>query len=274
MTGTRSRILLAASAFAVFAVAAQWLGRHPARHVPAGLLVTLPPPVQVLLAGGDRHLAANAAVARVLAYPADLIRPEDKPVRAKIQADAALLNAAHEDNYYMAAATLEEATLAPAVFLTLEHAHVARPFDMQPAYYLAVLNVLYLGNFDAGARWASIAAQRADSEANRVALERMSARWAMRAQDAQLGLSMLEAMYAQARTRALKRYLEERLVSLRGLLEWRGAAERFAAQNGRAPVSFDELRAGGFIAAEPVPARGFAYALTPNGVPQLVRIKP
>lgn len=272
-----SRILLAAltlTAFAGFTAASQWIGRHPAQKVPGGLLVVLPPPVQVLLAGGDRHLAAGAAVARVLAYPADLIRPEDTPVRARIQVDAAELNPAHEDNYYLAAATLEDATLANSVFNVLERAHAARPYDMQPAYYLGVLHVLFLGDFDQGAQWAGVAAGRADTEANRMALERMSARWAMRAQDTQLGLRMLQTMYAQARTRSLKRYLDERMTSVRGLLEWRKAADAFAAKEGRRPVSLDEVRAGGFVVSEPLPAKGFAYSLNADGVPLLVRVKP
>lgn len=268
-----SAAFLAVLGLGCFAAAVYLNRQYALPRVPSGLTVVLPQPVSVLLAGGDRHLAASAAVGRVLAYPADLLRPEDHEVRTRIQRDAADLNPAHEDNYYLAAATLEDAKLAPDVFAVLERANDARPYDMLPAYYLGVMNVLLFGDFTQGASWAAEAARRSDSEANRNALERMSARWAMRSHDPNLAIRMLQDMHAKARTRSLKRYLEERITAVRGLIEWRRAASVFVEQHGRSPVSLDEVRAKVPLEFEPIAAKGFAYELLANGTPVLTRAR-
>jgi hypothetical protein len=93
------------SAF-VYAWAQQRLSGLPRATAAPELLISLPRFAQVLMAGGDRYLAANLAGFRVLV--ADTGRMDARRLcgAGRLQRDIAWFNPAHEDNYYIAAAIL------------------------------------------------------------------------------------------------------------------------------------------------------------------------
>lgn len=254
-----------------FVIATRQLGSQPAANSDGGLMVVLPAPVQTLLAAGDRYLAANVGVFRVMAYPLDLLTAETTLVKARIQEETSRLNPAHEDNYYMAAATLEDKDLAPPLFKVLERATEARPFDILPPLYLGLSHGFLLGDYMAGANRIHLAATRETDERNRAALERLAGKWAARGVDPEAGLRFLEAMSREARSQKMRAYFNERIRAVRGLLELRGALQRFSDKKGRSPASLDELVTAGVLDELPIPAKGYAYALDENGMPLHLR---
>jgi hypothetical protein len=264
-------VVLAALAFVI---ATRQLGNHPPPVSDGGLMVVLPAHVQTLLAAGDRHLAANVGVFRVMAYPLDLLTAETTLVKAHIQEETSRLNPAHEDNYYLASATLEEKQLAPPLFKVLERATEARPFDVLPPLYLGLSYGFLLNDYVRGASYLQLASTReiGKDERNRMALEQLAAKWAARGVDPEAGLRFLEAMSRDARSQKMRAYFNERIRALRGVLDLRKAIQRFIDEKGRRPASLDELVTAGFLDQMPIPARGYAYALDENGMPLHLRL--
>lgn len=266
------RTTLAGLAAAIlFAAATHRLGDSPAPTSDRGLMVVLPAHVQTALAAGDRHLAANNGVFRVLAYPLDLMTDETALVKARIQEETSLLNPAHEDNYYLAAATLEDRSLVRPVFKVLDRASAARPYDVLPPLYLGLSYGLQLDEHLRGAQYILLAASRETDQRNRMSLERLSAKWAARGAEPDAGVRFLEALSRQARSQKMKAYFDERIRALQGVIELRSAVDRFKASRARLPRDLDELVAAGSIDKLPIPARGYVFVLDETGRPLHLR---
>ena len=90
----------------VYAMAVWHLEQLPRPQAADGLRVRMPVLLQVLQAGGDRHLAADLAVIRSITVDTAVKDSETLRVQAALAEDASLMNPRHEDNYYMAAAML------------------------------------------------------------------------------------------------------------------------------------------------------------------------
>ena len=99
-------LIVLALALAAFVVANQRVGTLKRDAINPEFSVRLPVPAQIVMAVGDRHLAADLAEFRVLVADTFRMRPEDYALQAGLQRDIAFLNPAHEDNYYIAAAIL------------------------------------------------------------------------------------------------------------------------------------------------------------------------
>ena len=98
----RKEWLLALVSALVFVATAERLKSAPRQSVSVEMQVAMPLFVQVFMAMGDRHLAANIAAIRALVVAPEKMRPEEFRILAKVQEDVSWLNPAHEDNYYIA----------------------------------------------------------------------------------------------------------------------------------------------------------------------------
>lgn len=251
----------------LFVLAVGQLGKFSPPGISEEMQVALPRFVQVILSAGDRFLAANVASFRAIVASTENMREDNFRVQAQVQQDAAWLNPAHEDNYYVAAAILPWNGEFDAGQHVLQLAMRARPYDWQPAFYYA-FNLYFLRQDPVAAADALLkAAPGVRSESSRMTMEALAYAWYEKGYDPEVALSVVEESAHSARTGALRRYLEARAGRLRGLLTLRRAAETFVAAKGRRPTSLDELRTSGMLRELPVDPLGIGYELSSDGQP-------
>ncbi len=252
-----------------YATALSWMGGVARLKIDEEMLVVMPRAVQLLMTGGDRNLAANLATIRVLITNSQSMTPERYAVQAQVQRDAAWLNPAHEDNYYMAAALLPWNGQLEAAQDVLWRAVEARPFDATAAF-LHAFDVFYFERDPLRAAGLLRRAARLTPDVDeQLSMENMAARWSERSRDLDTVIDTVRAMADSARQSSFRTYLLQRVSRLEHLRELRGAADRFGERNGRRPASLDELVSTGFIAQVPEDPFGFGYGIDRNGVPVL-----
>lgn len=239
-------------------------------QVSGEIAVTLPVFVQVVLAGGDRYLAASWATIRALVTETFKMGPEDFRVLALVQQDASWLNPAHEDNYYTATAILPWEGQVEAAQVILRRATLARFYDYQPAFYYAFNLVHFTGDYLAASEWLLQAAPKLPKPDERLLLENFAARWLDRTQDVEFAARIVEAMAKQAKRKDFADYLRLRAQRLRDLAVLRRAAIVYSDRHGKPLVELSELVRAGLVAKLPVDPFGFGFGVDPNGVPVLL----
>ena len=259
--------LLFLSCAMVFSLALIELRQHPRKQIASEIEVALPLFVQVLMAGGDRFLAANLGSIRALIADTARMQADQYKVLAKVQTDASWLNPAHEDNYYIAAAILPWNGQVDSAQTILRRASVARPFDYQPSFLYAFNLLQFKGDASAASAWLRNAAKKLPDDDERLIMENFAARWLDRTEDLEVAVAVVESMATQARRKDFRAYLQQRALRLRELLTLRKAAADFAARTGEAPRTLEQLVSGGFIDSLPVDPFGFGYALDAEGIP-------
>lgn len=229
--------------------------------------VALPRFVQVVMAGGDRYLAANAAVIRALVAPTAQLDAQNYQVLARVQMDAAWLNPAHGDNYYIATAILPWQGEFDATQYVLERAIKSRAFDPMPAFYYG-FNIFYFKKDPlAGAEWLNLAASREINVRNRFAFKNMAALWVEKGSRPAVAIAIVEAMAKTNKDSAFRRYLLQRVERLRGLQQLQAAAAQYEQTSGKRPKSLIDLVSSGYLKSIPIDPFGFGYGLDKNGVP-------
>lgn len=254
---------------ALFGFATQRMSDNPHQFPSADMEVVLPRFVQVVMSGGDRHLAANVAVVRSLLNSLGNDSYDHYAAQARVQIDAAWLNPRHEDNYYLATALLAWSGHISEANSILMLAAKSRPFDMQPPLYLGFNHFYFMRDPAMGAHWMYEAARRSDSEQNRISLSRIASRWAERGDNSRDALRMVEVMIHQARGLSLKRYLEARAERLRRLITVQDAARLYRERTGKPLLELDDLVRSGILKELPVDSQGLGYTLNANGEPML-----
>ncbi|HMW57706.1 hypothetical protein [Accumulibacter sp.] len=233
----------------------------------AEIEVVLPVFVQVALSGGDRHLAATWSTIRALVTETARMAPEEYRILALVQQDAAWLNPAHEDNYYVAAAILPWEGEVDPTQVILRRATLARPFDFQPPFYYAFNQVHFKGDALGASEWLRFAAGRLHDSEERLTLEDFAARWLDRTHDLDSAARVVDAMAGQARRKDFAAYLRQRSQRLRDLAALRRAATDYTARHQRPPGSLDDLVRSGLIAQIPKDPFGSGFAIDQAGVP-------
>lgn len=252
---------------AVFVFAQNRLPGIKRAQVNAEITIALPVFVQVVMAGGDRYLAASWAAIRALVTETSKMGPEDFRVLGLVQRDASWLNPAHEDNYYIATAILPWEGQVEAAQVVLRRATLARSYDYQPAFYYAFNLVHFLGDYLAASEWLRQAAPKLPKPDERLLLENFAARWLDRTQDVELAARIVDAMAAQAKRKDFADYLRVRAQRLRDLGVLRRAAIAYSDRYGKPLARLSELVSAGLVAKLPVDPFGFGFAVDPNGVP-------
>jgi hypothetical protein len=252
---------------AIFLVASLNLRQHKRIDATSEIQVVLPLFIQVLMTGGDRFLAANLGATRALITESAKMQPEEYKIQAKVQVDASWLNPAHEDNYYIASATLPWNGQVEAAQIVLGRSSLARPFDYQPAFYYAFNLVYFKKDAAKAAEWLRTAAAKLENEDDRLLMEGFAARWLDRANDLGVAIAVVESMAKQTKQKDFRAYLLQRAQRLRGLLFLRNAATTYKQQYGRSIMSIEQLVSAGLIANIPDDPFGVGYALGSDGVP-------
>lgn len=239
--------------------------RHP--RPSAEIDVALPLFVQVVMAGGDRYLAANMGAIRALITETAKMHQDEYKILAKVQRDASWLNPAHEDNYYMAAAILSWNDQLDAAQIILQRASLARPFDWQPAFYYAFNQWHFRGDALGAATWLREAAAKIQDEDLRLTMENFAVRWLDQANDLEFALTVVESMVKQAKRKDFREYLQIRAQRLRSLIALRKAAETFRIKHQHAPARIEDLVSSGLIQEVPTDPMGAGFALDSSGIP-------
>lgn len=251
----------------IFVLAQTQLQRVKRVQVLAEIAVSLPVFIQVVMAGGDRYLAAQWASIRALVTETARMGQEDFRVLAEVQTDASWLNPAHEDNYYIAAAILPWEGQVEAAQTILRRATLARFYDNQPPFYYAFNLVHFYNNGLAAAEWLRQAATRLPNPDERLVLENFAARWLDRSEDIDLAARILESMAAQAKRKDFSDYLRLRGQRLRDLAMLRRAADTYVQRFGRPAGALADLASSGLINRLPADPIGFGFAIDGNGKP-------
>lgn len=262
--------LLSIVLLAVYLGAQQQLKSHrPAAPSGAELLVSLPRFAQVLLAGGDRHLAANLAGFRVLVADTGRMQADDYAVQGKLQRDIAWFNPVHEDNFYIAAAILPWNGQLDAAQYVLAQASAARVFDWYPLFHYAFIHYHFHKDPATGAKYLLEAVPRASAQQDQWALQSLAAAWIEKGYRTASAAGMVQAMAVNAPPGGFRRYLEGRAKRLQDLVALQEATTRFVDRHHRRPGSLRELVDSGLIAAIPADPLGYGFGLDAAGWPKL-----
>lgn len=256
-----------AAAAALYALSVAQVSPLLRKNTDASMQVRLPPFVQVLLAGGDRYLAADINVLRSLVVEVGRATPQQYRVQAFLQADASWFNPRHEDNYYLANGTLSWSGQADAALYILQRASASRPFDWQPDFFRAA--VLYMVKHDTltAADILRQLAARVDEPGQKEFFASVAAVWYQRGYEPAQALLIIEGMAQRETSPRLKRNLQLQAQHLGGLVALQTAAQRYVQRYGHAPSSLEELRDRHLIAVLPSDPFGVGYTLSPEGVP-------
>jgi hypothetical protein len=254
----------------LYAASVSSLSVQPRFKSPEGLEVAIPPLIQVPLAAGDRYLAANIEVFRAMIVGAEVRDPGTFKMLGIVQKGAALLNPAHEDNYYISQAILPWNGQVEADIFIQKAATSARPWDSLPPFFLGFDHFYFLRDPLTGSRIIKVAAERSPP-GNREGLMAMSARWAEKGDDPRTAIVVIEALAKNTRNQELKAHLEARLERLKGLAELRDHAKLFAEKQGRPLKRLEELVEAGLLSALPKDPLGEGYTLDTHGTPTVAK---
>lgn len=251
----------------IFVLAQTQLQRVKRVQVLAEIAVSLPVFIQVVMAGGDRYLAAQWSSIRALVTETARMGPKDFRVLAEVQRDASWLNPAHEDNYYIAAAILPWEGQVDAAQTILGRAMLSRFYDYQPPFYFAFNLVHFFNDGLAAAESLRRAAARLTDPDERLMLENFAARWLDRSDDIDLAARIVDGMAAQAKRKDFADYLRMRSQRLRDLSMLRGAANLYAQRFGKPVGTLADLVSSGVITKLPADPIGSGFAIDRNGKP-------
>ena len=231
------------------------------------LYVAIPGWVQIIMAGGDRYLASNLGYMRALLSSTGSLSPASYSVLGKIQVDASWLNPAHEDNYYIAAATLPWNQQVEAAQQVLRRASKARDSDIYPPFYYGFDAWYFQHDLTTAVASFRDAAQKAPDEDARLALSVMAANFAQK-DEPLVARNVMLAMAGQTRNKAFKQHLLQRAERLAGLAVLRKAAVEYQGNYGQLR-SLHELVQRHVLRALPVDPLGIGYELDKTATPQL-----
>lgn len=266
-------ILLLLSGMAAHIVALSAMRKQSRQDVAIEMQVALPRLVQVFMAGGDRYLAANLAGFRALVSSTEKMNADNYHIQGIVQSDAAWLNPAHQDNYYIAAAILPWNGEVAAGDYVLRKAIDSRPFDWSPVFYYAFNRMYFDHDHVAAANWLRFGAKRAIDVNDHYLLENMAARWYEQGYDTRTAILVVEAMAKGARDSEFRKYLNMRVTRLNALLKLEKAAAEYQDRFHQSAASLAELKRSGVIDRIPEDPFGFGFAIK-NGKATLLNNSP
>jgi len=217
--------------------------------------IAISAPVQAIMYGGDRFLAANIEAIRAAASST---ADEAQVFRLRAHLEVSRLNPCHEDNYWIGNAALSWGGAEEEGFQLLRNAIRCRYWDEWPAFFYGFNQHFFRKNIDE-ARWAvELAAQR--SKANAAAFRSFSIMLAAGdIDDVRLALEMIERERDQARDIKLKEMLNKRAIRLQGLLLLRDAQARYEQKFQRSLSDPVDLLSSKIIEAFPEDPLGVGY---------------
>jgi hypothetical protein len=227
--------------------------------------VAVPRFAQVVMAAGDRFLAANLAGFRALVVSTETMTAENYRILGLVQSDASWFNPAHEDNYYIATAILPWVGQLEVTQYILKRASDARPFDWQPAFYFGFNEYHFRKNPIVAAEWLRLAASHTQDEMEQISLQQMAAHWVTKAEDLELSIRIQRGMAKETKHKAFSAFLEKRAVRLENLLLLDRAVSRYRDKKGHYPSQIEALVDAALLDAIPPDPFAMRYVIDSQG---------
>lgn len=260
MRGKRS-LLFSAGAVLLFLLCVQ-LTAHTPRPFKAVVQdrVVVAAPIELMLTGGDRFLAANMEAIRSAATgPAD--DRDDTLYRIRTHQVASQLNPCHEDNLYLGNAMLSWGGAVNEGSDILRRSTECRFWDEYPPFFYGFNLHFFYKNEAEASRMFAVAAQR--SKQNRLVMEKTAIMIAAgQFNDEKLALDYIRHEHDRSSDPKLRQSLQKRIVRLEGLMVLRDAQHRFEQRFGRPLTSPAQLIESGILSQFPVDPLGLGYELS------------
>lgn len=215
------------------------------------LRVVVPGYIEVLLAGGDRHLAANIGVFRSMMVGGHVRDGVTYEVQAKIQQQVALMNPRQEDNYYIATAVLPWFGQVERTQSILDQATRGRDWDYLPPFFQGFNAYYFNQEYDKAGQLIEIAASRAQGK-NAEAMRDIAAKWYTKGDDPKAAIGIITALKEGSRDPGMQRRLQGRIDRLEALITLREAAQRYNAERDEPLQALSQLQQFGYLDAIPV----------------------
>ncbi|MGB8337856.1 MAG: hypothetical protein WCD07_06435 [Burkholderiales bacterium] len=235
------------------------------------LSVIIPVPLQILLNGGDRYLAANLATFRALVVGPNDIDAETVKALGSIHRAAAFMNPAHEDNYYISQAIIAWNGQADADIYVQDRATQARPWDSMPPFFAGIDKYTFKKDAVGGAKSMEIAAQRPDT-GNRQFYTDIAARWYEKNDDPRLALELVQAMQKNTRDKEMKRFLGKRLDRIEATIKISDALNAYKEKFGKPAAKLTDLVEAGLLKVIPTDPMGQVFTLKQDGNVVLINL--
>lgn len=232
------------------------------------LRVALPGYIEVLLTGGDRHLAANIGVFRAMMVGGSVRDLHTYEVQAKIQRQVAILNPRQEDNSYIAAAILPWWGQVESAQFILGRATESRYWDFMPPFFQGFNEYYFLKNYEAAGELVQLSASRTDG-VNSESFKDIAAKWYTKGDDPRTAIGVISALKEASRDPQMQRRLQARIDRLRALLIVREAALRFHEERREPLLALSQLLQLGYLDSIPVDPFQFGYDIDDSGQVQL-----
>lgn len=232
------------------------------------LRVAMPGYIEVLLAGGDRHLAANIGVFRAMMIGGDVKDELTYEVQAKVQRQVAILNPRQEDNSYVAAAILAWWGQVDDTQFILARATESRDWDFMPPFFQGFNEYYFNKNYQAAAELVAVSASRTDG-ANSEFFKDLAAKWYTLGDDPRAAIGVITALKEVSFDPKMKKRLQGRVDRLKILLLLREAAERYQQEQGEPMTDLNQLVQAGYLQKIPLDPFRFGYHIDGDGLVQL-----
>jgi len=209
--------------------------------------VIISAPVQTLVYGGDRFLAANIETIRAMA--ANTSKQAEK-YRVQAHVVVSELNPCQEDNYWVGNASLSWGGAEKQGFQLLRNAMRCRFWDEWPAFFYGFNQYFFNKNVEEATKAINLAAER--SKKNAAAFRTFAIMLkAGKINNTHMAIKMLENEREKAESEKLKEMLQKRITRLEGLQTLRIAQERFEKRFKRPLRQPQELLDSGILKAFP-----------------------
>lgn len=201
--------------------------------------VVISAPIQILMYGGDRFLAANIEAIRVAA-----VGPTEEAALASYRIRShklvSQLNPCHEDNFYMANAMLSWGGSVEDGNAILERATECRYWDDIPPFFLGFNRYFFFQDIDKAREAIELAATR--SKNNKTALQNISiVMESKKLNDVNMAAAYLRQQRDETKDQKLREMLNRRLMRLEGLITLRDAQKQFEQRYRRSLTDPEEL---------------------------------
>lgn len=255
-------------ALAMYGAGSLHLNYLPRKMAADQLDIAINPVVQVMLAGGDRALAANLNTIRLIVLDVLNLDKRDYPILAKVHRDIAFLQPCQEDNYYVAQAFLPWIGEVASADEILKAAAECRGRDTMPGFFLAFNAFYFRKDFMEAGEWFAETAKRGD-EKQRDQLLYMASKFYEKGEDLNLAAAVIRGMGMNAANEQLKQFLLARALRVENLRDLRVAATAYTERFAKPLENLQLLVDSGVLVQIPVDPLGKGYDIDSSGIIQL-----
>lgn len=240
----------------------------PRLEQPDALRLVLPGYIEVILAGGDRHLAANIGVFRAMMVGGGNQDALTYEAQGKIQRQVAVLNPRQEDNSYIASAILPWWDQVAAAQFVLGWATESRYWDFMPPFFQGFNEYYFNKDYAAAAALVALSAERTDG-VNREAFKDIAAKWYTRGDDPRAAIGVITALMQSSQDPRMQRRLQARIDRLQGLVILRDASDRYYGEHTELLTKVSQLQQLGYVNTIPADPFRLGYLIDGTGKVQL-----